>query len=133
MMKAICIVLILGTLGWNKHSRNLFYTFGFTAKPVSASNVVPNLICSEYKTLSGDDVFSRNDGISMWSTSGNVAIYDSDKTGLTADQFKAAMSGVQLVYELDTPQTYQLTGTDIVTLVGDNYIWSDSGDVTITE
>ena len=36
-------------------------------------------------------------------------------------------------YKLATPITYQLTAQDIITLVGDNYIWSDSGDVTITE
>lgn len=40
---------------------------------------------------------------------------------------------IQVCYELATPFTYQLTPQDIITLVGDNYIWSDSGDVTITE
>lgn len=47
--------------------------------------------------------------------------------------FKTAYGDVQLLYELATPITYQLTAQDVVTLVGDNYIWSDSGDVTITE
>ena len=50
-----------------------------------------------------------------------------------AATFKTAMDGHQLVYELATPLTYQLTAQDIITLVGDNYIWSDSGDVIITE
>ena len=40
---------------------------------------------------------------------------------------------VQIAAPIDTPITYQLTGQDIITLVGDNYIWSDSGDVTIKE
>ena len=54
---------------------------------------------------------------------------------LSIDVFKNLSSNGEFAisYELATPLTYQLTGTDIVTLVGDNYIWSDSGDVTITE
>lgn len=40
---------------------------------------------------------------------------------------------ITVYYPIATPLTYQLTPQDIITLVGDNYIWSDSGDVTITE
>lgn len=52
-----------------------------------------------------------------------------------ASSINAALANnpLQVVADLQSPLTYQLTGTDIVTLVGDNYIWSDSGDVTITE
>ena len=42
------------------------------------------------------------------------------------------MSGVQLVYELATPQTYQLTPQEIITtLLGQNNIWSDTGSSTV--
>ena len=37
----------------------------------------------------------------------------------------------QLCYELDTPQTYQLTPTQIDSLLGRNNVWADSGDVTV--
>ena len=40
---------------------------------------------------------------------------------------------VEMVCELATPLTYQLSAQDVVTLVGYNYIWSDGGDVTIIE
>jgi hypothetical protein len=46
--------------------------------------------------------------------------------------FKTAMSGVQLVYELATPQTYQLTPVEIEMLLGDNNVWADTGDSTVT-
>ena len=46
--------------------------------------------------------------------------------------FKAAMSGVQLVYELATPQTYQLTPTEVEMLLGENNVWADTGDSTVT-
>lgn len=40
--------------------------------------------------------------------------------------------GAQVVYELDTPITIQLTPTQISTLQGANNIWADTGDVTVT-
>lgn len=45
----------------------------------------------------------------------------------------APTTGAQVVDLGGTMTEYHITGQDIITLVGDNYIWSDSGDVTITE
>ena len=41
-------------------------------------------------------------------------------------------TGAQVVYELATPQTFTLTKEQIITLLGDNYIRSDTGDIEIT-
>ena len=38
----------------------------------------------------------------------------------------------EFVYELATPVTYQLTPTQVATLLGDNNIWADTGDVSVT-
>lgn len=38
----------------------------------------------------------------------------------------------QICYELDTPITYQLTPTEVEMLTGENNIWSDTGDVSVT-
>jgi phage-related protein len=48
-----------------------------------------------------------------------------------ASDFKTAMNGVQLVYELATPQTIQLTPTEVKTLLGENNIFSNCGDVSV--
>ena len=40
-------------------------------------------------------------------------------------------TGAQVVYELATPQTYQLTPTEVTLLLGENNIWSD-GEMTLT-
>ena len=40
-------------------------------------------------------------------------------------------AGAQVVYELDTPITYQLTPIQISTLLGRNNIWADCGDVGV--
>lgn len=39
--------------------------------------------------------------------------------------------GAEVVYELATPQTYQLTPTEVNTLVGENNIWSNAGQVEL--
>lgn len=44
----------------------------------------------------------------------------------------AADTVMQFSYTLETPVTYQLTPTEITTLLGDNTIWADTGDVTVT-
>ena len=41
-------------------------------------------------------------------------------------------TGAQVVYKLETPLTYQLTGTTMTATVGTNVVWSDTGDVTLT-
>ena len=59
-------------------------------------------------------------------------IYIKDTRFTDATSFKSAVSGVQLVYELATPQTYQLTPQEVEILKGQNNIWSDSGVVEVT-
>ena len=49
-----------------------------------------------------------------------------------ANDFKIAVAGVKLVYELATPIETQLTPTPISTIVGSNTIFADTGDIDIT-
>ena len=44
----------------------------------------------------------------------------------------AALAGVQAAYEIATPQVYQLTPTEVKTLLGKNYIWADTGGRSVT-
>ena len=87
-------------------------------------NYVKTPICNvaNYKAGFAEDSlhFYVNDDLSS-----NIIVFLPNDTDGETD--------IQVCYELATPLTYQLTGQDIITLVGDNYIWSDSGDVTITE
>ena len=50
---------------------------------------------------------------------------------LPASDFKSAMSGVQLVYPLATPVTYDLTADELKSLLGVNNVWSDTGNSTV--
>ena len=49
----------------------------------------------------------------------------------TKEDFHSIFDGYNIVYELATPQTYQLTAQQIDLLTGDNNIWSSGGNVTL--
>ena len=48
-----------------------------------------------------------------------------------ADAFRAAVKGQYIAYELATPQTYQLTPEEVMSIVHQNYVFADTGDVTV--
>ena len=134
----------LGTLTWNKSSSG---TGRFAAS-------IPTSIAPPYKFESGTEMrcsayafdgFGNTD-IGYYGANGTIKYYyraygyaaqeiyvvDESKDSLTTAQFKTAMSGVQLCYELATPIAYQLTGQEVEALAGTNNVWSSSGDVSVT-
>ena len=61
-------------------------------------------------------------------TSGNpVRVYG---VFTTLAEFKTAYEGLQIVYELATPLTYQLTATQVAMITGNNNIWTNCGTIT---
>ena len=52
---------------------------------------------------------------------------------MSVDDWKAilAVNNLQIVYELATPQTVQLTATEVRTFLKENNIWADSGNVSV--
>jgi hypothetical protein len=71
-------------------------------------------------------------------THGNIASYNGETLPSTwisdRDVYASGTTpttGAQVVYELATPQTYQLTPQDVEILKGRNNVWADSGDVTV--
>ena len=63
-------------------------------------------------------------------TNGNV-VYIRDDSHDTANAFITAVDGQQMVYELATPITYNLTALEITTLLGENNVWADAGGVAV--
>ena len=118
----------LGTLNWLKYSVPQGTLFRSDA--IADANIPYNsieFICSNYETVRAG---ARLNGTISSSVANRVDIIDNAYPDATS--FKTAMNGVQLVYELATPQTYQLTPHQIQTLVGQNNVWSDAGDVDVT-
>lgn len=71
-------------------------------------------------------------------TDGNIASYNGETLPSTwiSDRDVYAVgttptTGAQVVYKLATPQTYQLTPQAVLTILGQNNIWADTGDVEV--
>lgn len=100
-------VVDLGTLTWFQQGDSpdtRWITTGLVSVIGEYSDItaVPNLMCLKYKTcpisvLSKPCVTMTNDK--------RVRIYDDSTLSMTAEQFKTALAGVMLVYELATPTT----------------------------
>lgn len=58
-------------------------------------------------------------------------VYIRDDRFTSAADFKSAMSGVQLCYELAEPYTIELTPTQVELLTGTNNVWADTGSVEV--
>ena len=98
---------------------------------ISSPNVRAPMLCSAYKTETANNTYTGKQGISLQQNAADVYVYDPQTESMTTAEFKSAMSGVQLVYKLATPQTYQLTPTEVTTLLGDNTIWADTGNTEV--
>ena len=71
----------------------------------------------------------------IWCSNGAPRMWISvPSTIATVADFKNYLSTnpIAVVYELAEPITYNLTPTEIKSLLGDNNVWADAGDTTVT-
>ena len=116
--------------GWYNYSGNTMFAWN-VGKDKNTS-----ILCDSFPVFLNNT--SQNESIRVYANgagyAGNIYFY---KTGLSsADEFNAWMNGLEfdphICYELQTPQTYQLTPTEIQSLVGNNVLWSDlNGNMTV--
>ena len=75
-------------------------------KAPASNRVAPTFMCAKYQAETADRVYLGNTGITGVATGIGVYVYDPNyNTAGSSAAFKAAMSGVYLVYELATPTT----------------------------
>ena len=103
----------MGSLNWTYISSNVGHE-RFEApieniKIVSSASTKGNLVCSKYVTDTPNSVFDHTADKVICShyTAAQIWVYDTAYTD--AATFKAAMSGVMLYYELDTPISTAIT------------------------
>lgn len=121
---------------WSKTNTWAFYSseglsdgkvFGANYNCIKLCNQVP---CSNYTSLYDNDVPAI-------AISGGSAIYPSirvPKTSISAGTASAfctylANNPLQILYELETPLTFQLTPTQVKTLLGQNNLWANTGNI----
>lgn len=120
----------LGALRWT-YTSNVFVSNQFGANAPKTNAL---LACESYKWNSTENLVPANMSdfeISASPYFNKYTIWIKDSRYDDANTFKTAVSGVQLVYELTEPITYQLTPQQITTLLGQNNIWADTGDIEV--
>jgi hypothetical protein len=124
----------LGAKNWYSTTgagRTRFRTSITDIECISSPNIVAPMLCSAYKTETANNTYTGKQGISLQQNVADVYVYDAQRESMTTAEFKSAMSGVQLCYKLATPIVYDLTPTEVTTLLAQNNIWADCGDSTV--
>ena len=124
-VKWICVDL--GQLTWQKHAGlNLYYAYLNNNKMVDAYTLLPVYVEFGYteETLNTMVNNLSLDNIYSFGISGVLAnrIAVRDTSYATADDFKTAMDGIHVCYELATYQTIQLTPAQIALAQGTNVV-----------
>ena len=125
----------LGSFNWQSSSASVGRAVETTTAPAKTgvpSNVKANILCSAYKTDVNDNIARGITGICV-NRFGYIKIQDASFIGMTFTEIKAALTGVQAVYELAEPIPIQLTPQEVESLAGDNTLWSDANQpLTVT-
>lgn len=121
----------IGNMNWSalqigSSSNYRMITSVMDAKSVENTNKTPNMLTIAYTTITVNRVYSKETGISI-NTAHVMQVYDPDyNQSNSAAAFKAAMAGVELIYELATPTTeviqvspFPISPTDTYTSAND--------------
>ena len=131
-------IVDLGALTWTRGSTNVSGEYRFMANPpiptvpAQSGNSVPNMVCSHYRTVSPNATYTQTQGVSNNLTLSQITLFDPVYKSGDVTAFKTAMSGVQLCYELAEPIEYTLTPQEVRTFLGQNNLWSDTGNTEVT-
>lgn len=126
----------MGNLTWTYYTTGtnpVFRSGGISDRRFGTDADGINPICSMYSfyrnaTLSTLAQSMPDKQFGFQSTIWWIVVRDTDYTDV--DNFKAAVTGQTICYELETPVSYQLDPTTIKSILGQNNIWADCGDIT---
>lgn len=130
-------IVDLGNLTWSYNSSSLYFNADLpVAIPKVSTNVIADILCTAYAPTKFADMYNNASGGDIMvsasnGTAGNKKVYVTDKAYTDPAAFKSAVAGVKLVYAVLTPTTYQLTPQAVLTILGQNNIWADTGDVEV--
>lgn len=122
----------LGSLTWTYDSTNdrfLSNPFNIDGLPTVRTM---KCLCSCYQTISDGRPLAQVPNNSIYNSGGakNLIVHDNRFT--VGTDLKTAVSGQYCTYQLETPITLAITSQDIPTLLGENNIFSNTGDVEVT-
>lgn len=120
----------MGTLNWVK-SGGANSRFAVNVPNCKPSGIV---IADMFKPATYSQVYYHilDNAIASHNTYSQIAIHSTEyEADYDAEGFKAAMTGHIAVYELANPVTYQLTPTEVLSLLGQNNCYNDCGNTAV--
>ena len=123
----------LGTLDWQYSSISERFYVGASDLGVKATDASTpfNAISSALIAKSYNEIEAKTIDYAIGINPNATQLFARYSSITSASDFITAMNGVQLVYELATPLTYQLSKQQIKSLVGENNIFADTGDSVV--
>lgn len=124
-------IIDLGDLTWTYDSTNT--RFNSTISDIKQVTYVRSLemVCSDLEVISDRRPISQVPNHSIYNGSQTTIHVKYDEYTDPA-LFKTAVTGIKLVYPIATPETFSFTPTPINSRLGDNTMWSDDGDLSVT-
>lgn len=126
---------------WQPHDNSVawWYAYDITKHKVpSILDTVPDFLSSSCPVVTPREVIIGSSPqtleVSCYNSSSIGVIFRTTNTSLnTKAAINAYLSAnpVQVVYELATPLTFTVTASQINTIVGENYVWADCGDIEV--
>lgn len=131
VLRVIKVIADLGDYSWTKDTTTYEFTFFYASTSEIPNN---NIICESYKMAATTADFNSGDNVIRLADTAiiRLRVKDSSKNGLTGVEFKTAVTGTKIVYELATPLELPLTPQTVSLLAGNNTLWTDGDSVTIT-
>lgn len=120
----------MGTLNWGGWTDSVGYIFNAPVSGRLQTRINP-AISSQYTWNPYVSVWADLVNGQMTGQVGGANVYVRDTRYASIEDFKAGVSGVQLVYPLATPIVYDLDPVTVSTLLGTNNIFADCGDTTV--
>ena len=101
----------------------------FSVNPVAAGYTLEttNLKCNRLKP---SNYSVATDNHEHFANQALVAFYVSESVSDWSTYLTA--NPIEISYKIGVPQTYQLTATEVEMLLGENNVWADTGDSTVT-
>ena len=119
----------IGALAWGYNSTGKYFYTSSANKAAGSFNIMSDI----YATATIDDVSKMGD-YHVKGSAGNNNIYVTDSRYTTAADFKTANDQKYVYLELPASaySTYNLTAQQVELLTGNNNVWADTGDITLT-
>ncbi len=117
----------------NGHTRQRVNSVLIGIKQITGGGQTPNLISDIYPTKTPNATYAGTVGITNQQNSEDLYIMDNRYDYVdSASDYKTWLStnNLKVAYELAEPVTYQLTPTEVTTLLGENNVWHDANGET---